>query len=81
MRYARVGNATYFLYYKVWGGRPRPQPAPWPAVGIWLNLTKPGEGARRGSGDPPHQFYAEVGKVCSITHECARHLFERRAVM
>jgi hypothetical protein len=30
------------------------------------NLNKPGEGARRGSGDPPHQFDAEVGRVFGI---------------
>jgi len=29
------------------GGRPRPQPAPWPAIQICLSLNKPGEGARR----------------------------------
>jgi hypothetical protein len=46
----------------MWGGRPRPRPTPWPDIRISFNFNKPGEGARRGSGDPPHQFYAEVGK-------------------
>src|SRR5260370_15573404 len=26
----------------------------------------PGEGARRGSGDPPHGFSSVVGKICGI---------------
>jgi len=43
--------------------RSRPPGRPF---GFRWNFDKPGEGARRGSGDPPHQFYAEVGKVCGI---------------
>jgi len=37
--------------------------------GFRWNFDKPGEGAPRGSGDPPHQLYAEVGKVCESRRE------------
>jgi len=43
----------------VWGGRPRPQPAPWPASGQWQALSSASEkrdgGVPRGPGGPPHE--------------------------
>jgi len=56
----------------------------WPPgrpLGSDQDLNKPGEGARRGSGDPPHQFYAEVGKYVALgSHTCAARLLDWYAI-
>jgi len=52
-----------------------PCPAADALVGLyrsWFNHNQPGEGARRGSGEPPHQNYADLGKLSGISHSCVR---------
>ena len=51
--------------HKLWGGRPRPQPAPWPAFrpreGFDPTTGQRVQGDPRGPGGPPHQDLPQFG--------------------
>ena len=50
----------------LWGGTPVPRPTPSSASRILFTHKQPGEGARRGSGEPPHENCADLGKLSDI---------------
>ncbi len=49
----------------LWGGPPGPQPAPWPAWSHLPESSRPGQGARRGPGGPPHNSHGR-GSVLAL---------------
>jgi hypothetical protein len=63
-------NAIYFCGADA---RVRSRP-PGRLFGFRRNFDKPGEGARRGSGDPPHQFMRKWEKYVALGQGPAPHL-------
>ena len=68
----------------LWGGTPVPRPTPSSASAELVIQQEPGEGARRGSGEPPHTTGAAFDRVASRYDELWTNTnvgrFQRQAV-